>query len=85
MTLQDAIDFCALVTKTTESIQRFSDGTFLNPGGITGVGGEVDIALITPEKGFVWIKKKNLHCEDVVLDIEKEPNLIFKVQEKSES
>jgi 20S proteasome alpha/beta subunit len=60
ITLQDAIDFCVLMTKTTESIQRFSDGTFLVPGGITGVGGEVDIAIITPERGFVWLKRKTL-------------------------
>src|SRR5205823_2531876 len=54
ITLQDAIDFCVLLTKTTENIQRFSDGTVLFPGGITGVGGEIDIAVITPERGFVW-------------------------------
>ncbi|MFA5368939.1 MAG: hypothetical protein WC303_02940, partial [Candidatus Paceibacterota bacterium] len=58
MTLQDAIDFGILITRTPESIQRFSDGTFLSPGGITGVGGDIDVAVITPEKGFVWLNKK---------------------------
>ncbi len=60
MTLQDSIDFCVLVTQITESIQRFSDGTVLNPGGITGVGGAVDVVTITPNEGFKWISRKEL-------------------------
>lgn len=70
MTLQDAIDFSVLMTRTTESIQRFSDGTVLSPGGITGVGGDIDIAIITPEKGFLWLKKKVLKTEGAELDID---------------
>ncbi len=70
MTIQDAIDFCVLMTRTTESIQRFSDGTFLQPGGIPGVGGEIDIAVITPEKGFRWLKKKKLESEGEELSLE---------------
>jgi len=69
ITLQDAIDFCVLMTRTTESIQRFSDGTVLAPGGITGVGGEIDIAIITPEKGFMWLKKKKLKSEGAELSL----------------
>jgi len=70
MTLQDAIDFCVLMTRTTESIQRFSDGTSLQPGGVPGVGGEIDIAVITPEKGFHWLKKKKLEAEGHELSLE---------------
>lgn len=70
MTVQDAIDFCVLLTRTTESIQRFSDGTLLQPGGIPGVGGEIDIAVITPEKGFRWLKKKKLKAEGEELSLE---------------
>jgi len=70
MTIQDAIDFCVLMTRTTESIQRFSDGTLLQPGGIPGVGGEIDIAVITPEKGFRWLKKKKLQAEGADLSLE---------------
>ena len=70
ITLQDAIDFCVLLTRTTESIQRFSDGTTLNPGGIAGVGGEIDIAVITPENGFKWLKKKVLAAEGVQLSLD---------------
>jgi len=70
ITIQDAIDFCVLMTRTTESIQRFSDGTMLAQGGITGVGGEIDIAVITPEKGFVWLKKKALTSEGSELPLD---------------
>jgi hypothetical protein len=64
MTLQDAVDFNVLMTKITESIQRFSDGTVMNPGGITGVGGYINVALITPNEGFRWINKKEVVVED---------------------
>jgi len=53
MTLQDAIDFCTLMIQTTSAIQRFSDGIAADPGGMPGVGGLVDVAVITPGKGFV--------------------------------
>lgn len=72
ITLQDAIDFCVLMTRTTENIQRFSDGTLLAPGGVAGVGGEIDIAVITPEKGFAWLKKKMLKSEGAELTLDKE-------------
>lgn len=78
ITLQDAIDFCILITRTTESIQRFSDGTSLFPGGITGVGGDVDVAVITPEHGFVWIKKKELTAEGKNVDLDQQPELTNK-------
>lgn len=64
MTLQDSIDFCVLMTRITESVQRFSDGTYMKPGGITGVGGAIDIAKITPEDGFQWIRQKGLVVDD---------------------
>lgn len=70
ITIQDAIDFCVLMTRTTENIQRFSNGTVLNPGGITGVGGEIDIAIITPERGFLWLNKKKLKYEGAELSLD---------------
>jgi len=70
MTLQDAVDFCALVIKTTEAIQRFSDGIKMDPGDIPGVGGDIDIAVITNNKGFVWVKKKNLQIDTKELDLD---------------
>lgn len=85
MTIQDGIDFAVLVTRTTESIQRFSDGTHLSPGGITGVGGDIDIALITPEKGFVWLKKKQLQSEGCSVNLSDYPDVnLSKEENKTE-
>lgn len=75
MTLQDAIDFCVLMIQTTSAIQRFSDGIAADPGGMPGVGGFVDVAVITPDKGFVWINKKKLKVGEVEVDLDKQPNL----------
>lgn len=70
MTLQDAIDFCVLMIQTTAAIQRFSDGVQGDPGDIPGVGGPVDVAVITPYKGFVWVSKKKFKVGEVEVDID---------------
>lgn len=70
MTLQDGIDFSTLAIGTTTAIQRFSDGVMGDPGDVPGVGGPIDVAVITSEKGFVWVTKKNLKVGDKELDLE---------------
>jgi len=75
MTLQDAVDFCALMVQTTSAIQRYSDGIAADPGGMPGVGGFVDVAVITPAKGFVWVSKKKLKVGENEIDLDIEPNL----------
>lgn len=60
MTLFDAVAFVTLMIKTTEAIQKFSDGTLMSPGDIPGVGGDVDVAVIKPGEGFFWHKRKEL-------------------------
>jgi 20S proteasome alpha/beta subunit len=75
MTLQDAIDFCTLMIQTTSAIQRFSDGIAADPGDMPGVGGSVDVAVITPDKGFVWVSKKKLKFAENEIDLDKESNL----------
>lgn len=60
MTLQDAVDFCTLMIQTTAAMQRFSDGINADPGDMPGVGGPVDVAVITADNGFVWVNKKKL-------------------------
>ncbi len=70
MTLQDGIDFSVLAIKITTAIQRFSDGIVGDPGGMPGVGGPVDVAIITPEKGFTWVTRKNLVVGDKEIDIQ---------------
>ncbi len=69
MTLQDAIDFCKLSIETTTAIQRFSDGIQADPGDMPGVGGPIDMAVITPKKGFVWVNEKNLRLDDKKIDL----------------
>lgn len=75
MTLQNAIDFCTLAIQTTAAIQRFSDGIVADPGDMPGVGGPVDVAVITPNKGFVWVNKKRLKVGDKEVDLESFPDL----------
>ncbi|MEK7541341.1 MAG: hypothetical protein AAB533_00650 [Patescibacteria group bacterium] len=70
MTLQDAVDFCTLAIRTTEAIQRFSDGVAMNPGDMPGVGGNIDVAVIRRDKGFAWVKKKNLVVEGGEIEID---------------
>jgi len=76
MNLQDSIDFSVLMIQTTSAIQRFSDGISMDPGDITGVGGPVDVAVITPNKGFVWVTKKTLNVGEAAIDLDKFPDLI---------
>ncbi len=75
MTIQDAIDFCTLMVQTTSAIQRFSDGVQGDPGDMPGVGGFVDVAIITPRKGFVWVNKKKLRVGDIEFDLDKKPDV----------
>ena len=63
MTLRDAVDIAKLMIQTTIAIQRFSDGTKLVPGGMPGVGGPIDVAVILPDEGFHWHQKKALVLE----------------------
>lgn len=53
MSLQDAIDYAEFLINTTATYQRFANM-------LPTVGGEVDIALITPFREFTWIKNKRL-------------------------
>jgi hypothetical protein len=63
MTIQDAVDFSVLLTRTTENLHKFSDGTAASQGGVPGVGGPIDIVLI-PKKGNIeWLSRKLLHAE----------------------
>lgn len=70
MTLQDGIDFSTLAIETTTALQRFSDGVRGDPGDIPGVGGPVDVAVITPGHGFVWVSKKNLKVGNFELNLD---------------
>ncbi|TFH65071.1 MAG: hypothetical protein E4G91_03795 [Candidatus Zixiibacteriota bacterium] len=60
MYLQDAIDYARFLIRISIDFQRFTDGTKEDPGSIPGVGGDIDIAVVTPS-GFEWVSRKNLH------------------------
>ncbi len=51
--LQDAIDYAEFLISTTIAHQRFSQMP-------SKVGGDIDIALVTPFDGFRWIRQKKL-------------------------
>jgi hypothetical protein len=51
--LQDAIDYAEFLITATAKYQRFTNV-------IPSVGGEVDIALVTPFGDFNWIRQKEL-------------------------
>ena len=51
--LQDAIDYAEFLILTTTAHQRFSQT-------IPSVGGDIDVALVTPFDGFQWIRQKRL-------------------------
>jgi len=78
MTFQDAIDFAQLAIKTTEKMQKMTDGTWQSPGSSPGVGGAIDVALTTPEKGFVWVKKKKISIGDSEVNLTSLPDLLVR-------
>ena len=51
-------------------MQRFSDDIVANPGDMSGVGGPVDVAIITADQGFVWISRKKLKIEGKEIDLD---------------
>ena len=51
-------------------MQRFSDGNIDNPGDMPGVGGPVDVAVITPNQGFFWVSRKKLKVEGKEIDLD---------------
>jgi 20S proteasome alpha/beta subunit len=75
MTLQDAVDFCQLAIETTTAIQRFSDGVLMDPGDMTGVGGPIDLAVITYDKGFIWLNRKHLKTKTDEVDLDSLPDI----------
>ena len=70
MTLQDGIELAELLIKTTSAMQRFSDGTIEKRSEMHGVGGAIDVAVITPFEGFHWISKKKPKLYGKEVDIE---------------
>ena len=57
--LQDGIDLALSLVRITVEIERFAFGTNEAPGEVPGVGGAVDVLIVTPS-GVQWIKQKAL-------------------------
>lgn len=53
LTLQDAIELIEFFINTTSVFQKFANQ-------VPTVGGDIDIALITPFHNFKWVKRKKL-------------------------
>lgn len=62
MPLQDAIDLATFLVHTTIQMQRFSDGIRMTPGMSANCGGAIDVAIVEPDKGFLWMRHKILHA-----------------------
>ncbi len=64
ITLQDAVDLAVFLIKSTSMIQNYADGINMDVGDFQGVGGPIDVVLITKD-GINWIKKKEVTYSDV--------------------
>ena len=60
MPLQDAVDFAAFVLRTTIGYTQFE----ISETGVASCGGNLQIATITPEKGFQWVQEPQLHLKE---------------------
>lgn len=63
LTLQDAVDLAVFLIKSTSFVQRYADGISMDIGEIQGVGGPIDVVLIT-KNGIKWINKKEITISD---------------------
>lgn len=63
MNLQDAVDFAVFLIRTTIDAQRLTHGMAAAPGSWPGVGGPIEIAVVTPHQGFVWLQRTALQGE----------------------
>jgi len=56
LALQDCVDLVVSFIRTTMEVQRFSIG-------IRGVGGAIDVAIITRNKDLQFVQRKEIHGE----------------------
>ena len=60
LTLQDALSLTSLLVQSTIQLCNLTNGLVGFPGQFPLCGGAIDIATITSEDGFRWIKKKQI-------------------------
>jgi hypothetical protein len=61
MSIQDAIDFAVAMIQVTTTIQKFTAGISMQLGGVAGVGGPIDVAIVRPNENVTWIARKEFH------------------------
>lgn len=65
LTLQDAVDLAVFLIKSTSIMQQFADGISMDIGDMQGVGGPVDVVLITKD-GIEWINRKEVSYSEII-------------------
>ena len=55
--VQDCVDLATFLIRTTMTLQGLAIG-------VRGVGGPIDVAVITPTVGLEYVQRKNIHGED---------------------
>lgn len=65
MNLQDGIDFAVLCIRTTIDVQRLTLGPVATTPEFSwpGVGGPIEIATVTPRRGFGWVQRTSVQGE----------------------
>jgi hypothetical protein len=65
MNLQDGIDFAVLCIRTTIDVQRLTLGPVATAPEFSwpGVGGPIEIATVTPRRGFGWVQRTSVQGE----------------------
>jgi hypothetical protein len=65
MNLQDGIDFAVLCIRTTIDVQRLTLGPMATAPEFSwpGVGGPIEIATVTPRRGFGWVQRTQVQGE----------------------
>lgn len=65
MNLQDGIDFAVLCIRTTIDVQRLTLGPAATAPEFSwpGVGGPIEIATVTPRRGFGWVQRTSVQGE----------------------
>lgn len=65
MNLQDGIDFAVLCIRTTIDVQRLTLGPVATSPEFSwpGVGGPIEIATVTPRRGFRWVQRTSVQGE----------------------
>lgn len=59
MTMGDAVRLAASLIGITIDLLQLSDGIVGAPGEFPCCGGEIDIAAITPDEGFMWLSDRH--------------------------